>query len=109
MLQGLYKVKFRSSSDEGSCVCLFKDGRIAGGGAVMYYVGTYQVVGNHFTAEIVAKRHAKRNKPSPLMGLEEFHMTMEGIFSGAYAQLIGRIPEVPDAVLMANLTRLCEL
>jgi hypothetical protein len=109
MLDGLYKVKFRAGSDEGNCVCLFKDGHIAGGGAVMYYFGTFQVSGNRFTAEVTAKRHAKKTKPSPIMGLDEFHMKMEGIYSGGYAQLIGKVPEVPDATLMASLTKLSEM
>jgi hypothetical protein len=109
MLQGLYKVKFRSGGDEGSCVCLFREGHIAGGGAVMYYLGSYEVTdGNHFVAEMEAKRHTQK-KTSPIMGLDEFHMTMEGIYSGAYAQVVGRIVEVPEAVLLANLVRLSEI
>lgn len=108
MIEGLYKVKFRTDADEGSCVCLFHRGRVAGGGSVMYYVGTYQFDGNRFTAELDAKRHAKKSKPSPVLGLDEFHMTLEGLFSGPYAQAIGRISEVPEAVFMVNFAYLCE-
>lgn len=109
MLEGLYKVKFRHGGEEGNCICLFKDGHIAGGGAVMYYVGTFTVDGNHFHGDITAKRHAKKGNPSPIMGLDSFHMTIEGLYSGGYAQVIGKIPEVPEAVLLASLTRLNEM
>jgi hypothetical protein len=109
MLEGLYKVKFRSGSDEGHCICLFKDGKIAGGGAVMYQIGTYHVSGNHFTADVLAKRHAGKNYPSPIFGLDQFHMKLEGIFSGGYAQVIGKIPEVPGVTIMASLARLDEM
>jgi|GEM_PF-4045492 hypothetical protein len=109
MLEGLYKVKFRTGGDEGSCVCLFKNGRIAGGGAVMYYVGEYHLSGNTFTADIVATRHANKKQASPIMGLDTFHMKIEGIQSGGYAQVIAKIVEVPDVTMMASLTRLCEM
>ena len=109
MLECLYKVKFRTCGDEGSCICLFKDGHMSGGGAVMYYLGTYQISGNHFTADVIARRHAKKSLPSPIMGLDEFHMKLEGLFSGGYAQVIGKVPEVPDATVMASLSRLSEM
>ena len=108
MLEGLYKVKFRTGGDDGSCICLFKGGRVTGGGSVMYYLGSYQFDGNHFTMELEAKRHAKKSKPSPVLGLDEFHLTMEGISSGAFAQAVGKILEVPEAVFMANFARLCD-
>lgn len=104
MLMGLYKMKFKTGGDEGAGVCLFKDGRIAGGGSIMYYVGEYQMLdASRFIASIVARRHGKKNKPSPVLGLEEFHMHMEGVFSGPYAQLVGHIIEVPNAILIAKL------
>lgn len=109
MLEGLYKVKFRAVGDEGSCICMFKDGHIAGGGAVMYYLGKFEIVGTHLTGELHAKRHAKKSKPSPIMGLDEFHIRIEGIFCGGYGQIIGKIPEVPDAVVMASMTFLGEV
>jgi hypothetical protein len=109
MLEGLYKVKFRTGADEGFCICLFKGGRVSGGGSVMYYVGSYQFDGSRFTIELEAKRHAKKSKPSPVLGLDEFHMTMEGMSAGAYAQAIGKIAEVPEAVFMANFAHLCDI
>jgi hypothetical protein len=109
MLDGLYKVRFHAVGDEGYCICLFKDGHIAGGGAVMYYLGTFQVSGNHFTAELTARRHAKKSKPSPIMGLDEFHLTMQGLHSGDYAQVIGKVPEVPALTLTASLMRLGDI
>lgn len=108
MIEGLYKVKFRTGADEGSCICLFHGGRVAGGGSVMYYVGRYTVDGNRFSLDLEAKRHAGRNKPSPVLGLDEFHMTMDGMSAGPYAQAIGKILEVPEAVFMANFAYLCE-
>jgi hypothetical protein len=109
MLDGLYKVKFRTGGDEGTCVCLFKNGRIAGGGAVMYYTGEYHVTGNTFTGDLVATRHANKKQAAPIMGLDSFHMKIEGIQSGGYAQIIAKVPEVPDLILMASLTRLSEV
>lgn len=110
MLTGLYKLKFRTGAEEGAGICVFKDGHIAGGGSVMYYLGRYQLLdSSHFKAEVEAMRHAKKNKPSPVLGLDAFHMTMEGVFSGPYAQIVGHIVEVPNAVLLANLSRLSEL
>jgi hypothetical protein len=106
MLEGLYKVKFRTGGDAGSCICLFKNGQITGGGAAMYYLGTYKVEGERFTGEMTARRHAKRDKPSPILGLDEFHLKMEGIHSGGYAQVVGTILEVKGAILTASFSRL---
>lgn len=110
MLAGLYKVHFHAGSDEGASICLFKDGKIAGGGSVMYYLGSYDFVDdNRFIAEMEALRHARKDIPSPVLGLDHFHLRMEGIYSGPYVQMVGKILEVPDATFMANMTRLTEI
>ncbi len=109
MLEGLYKVHFHAGSEDGASICLFRDGRIAGGGMVMYYLGSYELTeDNRFLAEMEAHRHARKEIPSPVLGLEHFHLRMDGIYSGPYVQMVGHILEVPESRLMANMTRLAE-
>lgn len=109
MLEGLYKVSFHAGDENGASICLFKDSRIVGGGMVMYYIGTYTVTDdNHFIAEMDAQRHARKEVPSPVLGLDSFHLTMEGVYSGPYVQVVGKISEVPEARFLAHMTRLAD-
>ena len=108
MIEGLYKVRYRAPKHEGFCICVFKDGQISGGGASMYYIGTYKRSGNHFIGELHARKH-DRSIENPILGLEDFHLQLDGTVCGEYGQLTGTIREVPGAVLQANVLRLCAL
>jgi hypothetical protein len=64
MKNGLYSIHVvlqDGRSGKGSGVVLFRDGKILGGDAFLFYVGSYTVKENTFKGEILVQRHT----PSP--------------------------------------------
>jgi hypothetical protein len=71
MKNGLYSVHadlLDGRSGKGSGVALFRDGRILGGDAYLYYTGTYRVVGNTFKGEVTISQHTPSPDANPLFG-----------------------------------------
>ena len=82
----------------------------AGGGQVLYCIGTYVKRGNKFVGELHARKHAKSGKTSPILGMDEFHMRLEGTFHGGYGQIDGKIVELPNVPkLRGNFLRISAL
>jgi T3SS negative regulator,GrlR len=54
---------------KGSGVVVFRDGKIVGGDAYLFYTGTYIVKGNTFKGEVLVQRHTSpRDNDNPLFG-----------------------------------------
>jgi len=52
-MQGLWTIEFGSSTGRfGAGVVVFKEGRVMGGDSGYYYIGTYSLVGDEFSAKI---------------------------------------------------------
>ena len=108
MLEGLYRIRYDTPHGEGGGVCIFQQGQMVGGGQVLYIVGTYEVQGNRFTGELVGRKHAKVRDLSPVLGLDDFHMRLEGLVTDGYGQLTGTIRERPDIPpLHGTIMRIC--
>lgn len=108
MFEGLYRIRYQTPLGEAGGVCMFQKGQMVGGGQVLYIVGTYEVHGTHFTGEMVARKHAKVRDLSPVLGLEDFHMRLEGTVTDTYGQLAGTILERPDIPpLNGSIMRIC--
>jgi hypothetical protein len=71
MKNGLYSIHVTlldGRSGKGSGVVMFRDGRILGGDAYLFYTGTYTVKGESFKGEVLVQRHTKSPDASPLFG-----------------------------------------
>jgi hypothetical protein len=72
MKNGLYSIHVTlqdGRSGKGSGVVMFRDGKILGGDAYLYYIGSYMVrPGNTFKGEVLIQRHTSSPDASPLFG-----------------------------------------
>nr|WP_144441417.1 MULTISPECIES: GrlR family regulatory protein [unclassified Bradyrhizobium] len=72
MKNGLYSIHVSlldGRVGKGSGVILFRDGKILGGDAYLYYTGSYKVKDNSFKGEVLVQRHTSpRGNDNPLFG-----------------------------------------
>ena len=71
MKNGLYSIHVSlqdGRSGKGSGVVLFRDGKILGGDAYLYYTGSYTTKGNTFKGEVLVQRHTCSPDANPLFG-----------------------------------------
>jgi hypothetical protein len=71
MKNGLYSIHVSlqdGRSGKGSGVVMFRDGKILGGDAYLYYTGSYTTKGNSFKGEVLVQRHTSSADANPLFG-----------------------------------------
>jgi len=72
MKNGLYSIHVNLQDGrvgKGSGVIVFRDGRIVGGDAYLFYTGTYTVKDDTFRGEVLVQRHTTpRDNDNPLFG-----------------------------------------
>ena len=72
MKNGLYSIHVSLQDGrvgKGSGVIIFRDGKIVGGDAYLFYTGTYTVKDGTFKGEVLVQRHTTpRDNDSPLFG-----------------------------------------
>jgi hypothetical protein len=72
MKNGLYSIHVNLQDGrvgKGSGVIVFRDGRIVGGDAYLFYTGTYTVKDDTFRGEVLVQRHTTpRDDDNPLFG-----------------------------------------
>ena len=72
MKNGLYSIHVNLQDGrvgKGSGVIVFRDGKIVGGDAYLFYTGTYTVKDNTFKGEVLVQRHTTpRDNDNPLFG-----------------------------------------
>jgi hypothetical protein len=72
MKNGLYSIHVSLQDGrigKGSGVVVFRDGKIVGGDAYLYYIGTYTVKDdNTFKGEVLVQRHTSSPDANPLFG-----------------------------------------
>src|SRR3569832_762146 len=71
MRDGLYRADFRTRRGSGSGVVHAQDGKMWGGDAQMYYVGSYSMNGRRITAQVTATRHTQRAIDASVFGLDK--------------------------------------
>jgi hypothetical protein len=108
MRDGLYRADFRTQRGSGSGVVHAQDGKIWGGDAQMYYVGSYTVNGRRITAHVTASRHTQRAVDASVFGLDKVTLTLDGTAHGDAVSWTGRAAEVPGADFGAELIRLSD-
>jgi T3SS negative regulator,GrlR len=72
MKNGLYSIHVTlldGRVGKGSGVVVFRDGKIVGGDAYLFYTGSYTVKDNTFKGEVLVQRHTSpRDNDNPLFG-----------------------------------------
>ena len=71
MKNGLYSIHVSlqdGRSGKGSGVVMFRDGKILGGDAYLFYTGSYTVKGDTFKGEVLVQRHTSSPDANPLFG-----------------------------------------
>jgi hypothetical protein len=71
MKNGLYSIHVSlqdGRSGKGSGVVVFRDGKIFGGDAYLFYTGTYAAKGDTFKGEVLVQRHTSSPNANPLFG-----------------------------------------
>jgi T3SS negative regulator,GrlR len=71
MKNGLYSIHVSLQDGrvgKGSGVVVFRDGKIFGGDAYLFYTGTYTVKDNTFKGEVLVQRHTSSPDANPLFG-----------------------------------------
>ncbi len=71
MKNGLYSIHVSledGRTGKGSGVVMFRDGKILGGDAYLFYIGSYTTRGDSFKGEVLVQRHTSSPDVSPLFG-----------------------------------------
>jgi len=71
MRNGLYSIHVTLQDGrigKGSGVVVFRDGKIVGGDAYLFYTGTYTVKDDTFKGEVLVQRHTSSPDANPLFG-----------------------------------------
>jgi hypothetical protein len=71
MKNGLYSIHVSlqdGRTGKGSGVVLFRDGKILGGDAYLFYTGSYTTRGDTFKGEVLVQRHTSSPDVNPLFG-----------------------------------------
>jgi hypothetical protein len=71
MKNGLYSIHvdlLDGRTGKGSGVVVFRDGKLLGGDAYLFYVGSYTINGSTFKGEVQVNQHTPSSTESPLFG-----------------------------------------
>jgi hypothetical protein len=94
MKNGLYSIHVSLQDGrvgKGSGVIVFRDGKIVGGDAYLYYTGSYSVKDDTFKGEVLVQRHTTpRDNDNPLFGgPAPVGIGVSGTFSDTRGQMSG--------------------
>jgi hypothetical protein len=110
---GLYSIHVRlqdGRTGKGSGVVVFRDGKILGGDAYLFYTGSYSVKGNTFKGEILVQRHTSSPDANPLFGGPgPVGIGVSGTFTDTSAEMNGTaLVGKASQIFKATLRKLAE-
>ena len=113
MKNGLYSIHVSlldGRVGKGSGVVLFRDGRILGGDAYLFYTGSYTVKGNTFKGEVLVQRHTSSPDANPLFGgPSPVSIGVSGTFTDTAAEMSGTaLVGKASQIFTATLRKLAE-
>jgi T3SS negative regulator,GrlR len=103
---GLYKVAFLTPIGAGAGVIYIAGGRMWGGDAGMYYVGTYTQSGDQLTASVTTERHTVG--ANSVFGIDRVHINMRGTVAHNIATMQGSAVEAPNVPFQVYLTKISD-
>ncbi|RAI37108.1 GrlR family regulatory protein [Rhodoplanes serenus] len=104
MKDGLYKVQFQTPLGAGTGVIHALAGKLWGGDAGLYYVGTYSQNGDQVSASVSTARHTADPSIVPVFGRDQVTIALIGKTSGDTVQFTGSAPEAPGVGFAARAT-----
>jgi hypothetical protein len=109
MLEALWSIEFVSNRGAyGAGVAVFKSGRVFGGDAQYYYLGTAQVEGNVVNAQVTVTHYA--GPMSSIFGpAKQFNLRLTGNLSAPTMEMGGVVAENPSLQIRARLTKRADL
>ncbi len=109
MIEALWSVEFASNVQmQGAGVAVFETGRILGGDAGYYYIGSYKIKDSHITADIRVVNY--RGGPTSIFGpIPEFNLRVAGTVQTPMFEVEGQMIENPALRIRVRLTRRAEL
>ncbi|MBD0416521.1 GrlR family regulatory protein [Oryzicola mucosus] len=108
MKSGLYRVHFQTPLGSGSGVVFASNGRLWGGDAGMYYVGTYSEEGNNLTADISIDRHTSNAGVTSVFGADQVTIKINGQVDGDNVKASGTSPQAPGITFSAVMSFISE-
>jgi hypothetical protein len=81
MKNGLYSLHVKTLDGhfgKGSGVIVFRDGKLLGGDAFLFYTGTYTVEGDTLKGELMVDQHTRPRDVAPLFGGRPVSMGFSG-------------------------------
>jgi hypothetical protein len=108
MKNGLYSIHVSLQDGrigKGSGVIIFRDGKILGGDAYLFYIGSYTTRGDTFKGEVLVQRHTSSPDANPLFGgPSPVGIGVSGIFTDTAAvmdgtALVGKASQIFKATL----------
>lgn len=108
MKNGLYSIHVTLQDGrigKGSGVIVFRDGKILGGDAYLFYIGSYTTKGDTFKGEVLVQRHTSSPDANPLFGgPSPVGIGVSGIFTDTAAvmdgtALVGKASQIFKATL----------
>lgn len=108
MRNGLYSVHFQTPLGMGAGVVHALDGRMWGGDAGLYYVGTYSTDGDKLTATVTTDRHTPRGDITSVFGVDKATIQLDGLVSGDSIATNGTSPQAPGINFTAKLERISD-
>jgi hypothetical protein len=108
MKNGLYSIHVSLQDGrvgKGSGVIVFRDGRILGGDAYLFYTGSYSTKGDTFKGEVLVQRHTSSPDANPLFGAPSpVGIGVSGTFTDTAAvmngtALVGKASQIFKATL----------
>ncbi len=108
MIDGLYKVHFKTPLGYGSGVVHLLDGRVRGGDAGLYYTGTYEVSGDSFGATVLTARHTPTPGLGSVFGVDSASIELTGTILPGVLTTKGTAAIAPGVTFDAVLTRIAD-
>lgn len=104
MENGLYKLRFWTSQDVGTGVIILSDGILHGGDSMAAYSGHYTLDRDTFLCTFRLARHSEGMRF--MKGPDRSNVQLAGKFANNRARLVGKVLEVPNVELRADLEKL---
>jgi hypothetical protein len=98
---GTYAAWFKTPLGEGTGIVHFADGKLWGRDSILFYDGSYETVGERFTAILRTRRHTAGH--ATVFGIDDLELKLEGTAHGTTATCSGTTNAAPGVVLEVTL------
>jgi hypothetical protein len=106
MLEGLYKVEFKTPLGAGSGVVFAREGKMWGGDAGLFYTGSYTESGADVIATVSTDRHTAYPGTTSVFGRDQVQIKLSGKMNGDSGVFQGSSPQAPGVGFTAALRKI---